>query len=282
MDETSGTAAWRCQHLCMSIDEDVRAQAVVRLISGASEVVGTAFGAIVGAATGDPVLIVSSAVLGSVFGKSVGEVATRSLSARQEHRAGLLVIESFAAVRAKEVLGGSLRVDDFFEGERSDGDEFIEGVLLAAMDAYEERKLPYLANLIANVCFDSAIDRSSANYALRMLDHLSWPELEVLGIFWAAQESSKYELPDHPKDDQLGSWREATVHQIYLDLSDKHKLIHHERVKTASGLPAFNLNLSGIRLTNGGALVAGLADLQDIPRPDLEPILQILARVPRN
>jgi hypothetical protein len=252
---------------------------MARLIAGASEVAGTAFGAIVGVSTGDPVLIVSAAVAGSVFGKSVGEVASRTLSARQEHRAGALVIQTLAAVKAKEVLGETYRDDGFFEGERSDGDEFVEGVLRAAMNAYEERKVRYLANILANVCFNSEIDTASANYALHMAGQLAWTELEVLGIFWAAQEKAKCRLPDHEKNGQIGSWREATVHQTYLDLNDRYKLIHHIRQDAAPGrFPLYNMNLSAVRLSNGGALIAGLADLEDIPWPDIEPLYSILVQ----
>jgi len=38
------------------------------------------------------------------------------------------------------------------------------------------------------------------------------------------------------------------------------------------------MNLSAVRLTNGGALAAGLAELEDIPWPDTEPVYSILVQ----
>jgi hypothetical protein len=43
-------------------------------------------------------------------------------------------------------------------------------------------------------------------------------------------------------------------------------------------VPMFDMNLSALRLTNGGRLIAVLAELHTIPQPDLEPTYWILTR----
>jgi hypothetical protein len=260
----------------MTADDDA-ASLIVRLIASAGDVAGTALGAIVGVSTGDPALIVAGAISGSVFGNAVEEVATRALSNRQKKRAGVLIVEALAVVRAREASGEKRRADGFFDGDHSSGDEFIEGVLRAAMDEFEERKVPYLANLLASVYFDDTIDISSAHHTIRLANELSWIELEMLGIFWAAEISNRFVLPDQPISDEISSWFDATINQTYIDLSDRYRLIHQEKVVTTpDALFTYNLNLSAVNLTNSGRLVAGLMNLNEIPQADLAPIYDAL------
>jgi hypothetical protein len=210
-------------------------------------------------------------------------MATRMLSERQEKRVAIVVVEAFAAVRAKEALGQTMRDDGFFDGERSDGDEFIEGALRAAMDSFEERKLPYLANLLANVCFDAGIDVATANAALRLADQLSWMELQMLGLFWAAESAGKYTLPEVEKWNLVANWFDATVNQTYIDLNDKHRLVvHKEERADHEELARFDLNLNAVVVTNLGRLVAGLMELQEIPQTDIAPIYEALIRQPEG
>lgn len=222
--------------------------------------------------------MVAGAVAGSVLSNVVGEIATRMLSDRQQERVGLVVIEALATLRAKEVMGETIRADDFFDGERSSGDEFIEGVLRAALDEFEERKLSFYATLIASVIVDQEIDIASANRALLLMQQLSWIELQVLAIFWAAELEGRYVLPDHEKSNLLDSWFEATVNDSYIDLVDKYRLITHPAESEGQLLPRFQTNLSSVKLTNSGRLVAGLSELEQMPQTDLAPVFEALAK----
>lgn len=256
---------------------------VQRLIASAGDIAGTALGALAGISTANPAFVFAGAVLGSVMGNSVGEIAARTLSGRQERRAGTLVVAAFGELKAKEVLGETVRTDGFFDGEYSDGDEFIEGALRATMVSFEERKLPYLAKLIANVCTDKGVDISTANHTLLVAERLSWMELEVLGIFWAAEAHQKYKLPDAPKyGEDLSNWYEATVHETYVNLIERDRLLTNPEMELAERqhLAPFNLNLSGVVLTNPGRALAGLMELHTIPQTDLAPVFEALTRQP--
>lgn len=150
------------------------------------------------------------------------------------------------------------------------------------MDSFEERKVPYLAKLLANVCTDEGVDLSTANHALLLAERLSWLELEMLGIFWAAESTKRFVLPDREKSVLLSTWYEATVHATYVSLTDRDKLIEQPRMELAPGqrIAPFNVNLSGVVLTNPGRAVAGLMELHEIPESDLAPVLEALIKQP--
>jgi hypothetical protein len=86
---------------------------------------------------------------------------------------------------AEEILerldnGQQLRDDGFFDRKadgRSAADEIAKGVLRAAQDAYEERKLPYLASLISTMSFFKPLSREYQNYLIRLGADLSYRQL---------------------------------------------------------------------------------------------------------
>lgn len=89
----------------MTNDEHDSTSDVQRLIASAGDVAGTAMGALVSISTANPAFVFAGSVLGSVLGNSVGEIAARTLSNRQERRAGALVVAAFGELKAKEVMG---------------------------------------------------------------------------------------------------------------------------------------------------------------------------------
>jgi hypothetical protein len=73
--------------------------------------------------------------------------------------------------------GETPRTDGFFEPDvtgRSAADESAEAVFLAAQKEYEERKLPYIANLLDFLAFTPGIDRAMANQLVRLASSLSY------------------------------------------------------------------------------------------------------------
>ncbi len=204
---------------------------------------------------------------GSLFGAVGNEIAARVLSPRQEARVGALIFYAGSVISAKKVLGESIREDDFFEGEHSYGYEFAEGVTLAAMQTFEERKLPFLGNLLANVAFIPTIDSATANFALQTAEGLSWLELCLIAI---VDQPEKYPLPKS-EPQKAADWKTHTVRSRLIRMADiGGELLTYGRTKTARvGLPLIDTNLSSIHLTGTGKLVAGLMELSTIPAAEL-------------
>jgi len=266
-----------CQDEGMSDDDG----ALLRIVTNASNAFGSAVGAFLGAAV-DPATAAVAAMAGTWLGSVGADIARRTLSPRQELRAGELLIQATAALAIKEQVEGlTIRDDGFFDGERSNGEEFAEGVLLAAMDTYEERKLPYLGNLLANVAVMPTIDAGTANYALRIGERLSWAELCILTIF---DRPDDYPMPDEPLSGGATDWREYTTKgllRMMVDMRADALLVYRPKKTERLGLQSFDTNLSAVELTNFGRLVAGLMELGKIPEQELTPFYnQLLYKPP--
>jgi len=248
---------------------------VQRLIQSAGAVAGAAVGAATGLLVGDPVL---GAAAGQTLSEVGKEIARRYLSPRQEQRAGTVLVLAAANIMANEALGNKLRNDGFFDGERSDAEEIAEGILLAAMDEHEERKLPYMANMLGNLGFMPQIDVNTANRALSAAEQLSWLEMRILAIV-----SRKEELPLPAIDlpNYAPNWADWTTIRAANDLRSESKgMLAYPRREEPSrtGIRIYDLRMSSLKLSSGGQLLSGLMELDSITRPELEPIYQSLLR----
>lgn len=159
-----------------------------KLVEGGSEIAGAAVGGALGL-IGGPVGVAAGAAGGVLVTrtlKRVGEDITRRLiGPRQAVRMGAAV--AFAADEIRERLhsGDREREDGWFEaadGGRPEADEILEGVLLSAANAYEERKVRYMGFLYASLAFDPTIKRGYANFLVRLAERLTYRQLAALAL----------------------------------------------------------------------------------------------------
>lgn len=64
----------------------------------------------------------------------------------------------------------------------SDAKVVLEGILLKARDEYEEKKLPYYSNLIAQMAFDPSWSYQRLNAMIRMFEQLSYRQLQLMAL----------------------------------------------------------------------------------------------------
>jgi len=100
---------------------------------------------------GGPIGVVAGAAAGTAAARAMrkagAEVHDRLLAPRQQARAGGALKILFEEYSRRREAGDAERTDTFFE---KGGEEITEGVLLQAMNAYEERKAPILGRLLAS------------------------------------------------------------------------------------------------------------------------------------
>lgn len=131
---------------------------------------------------GGPVAVLGGAALGVVFKHAVVAVASR-LHGRAAERAGAAAILIEDRARQSKAR---LRDDGFFDPDgqhRPPAEELLEGVLMKAAEAYEERKVPLLANFYAGVAERSEVSPGDANRLLRIAERLSFRQLVALAVF---------------------------------------------------------------------------------------------------
>lgn len=159
-----------------------------KMIDSIADYGGAAAGAAVGAGIGTliagPVGAVGGALAGTViekvFYKIGADIKERVLSKSESKKIESVIMLAAKKIQTKIKSGKHLRNDDFFDDkidDRSPAEEILEATLFAAQREYEERKLPYLANLYTNINFDSSIKRSMANQLIRIAESLSYRNL---------------------------------------------------------------------------------------------------------
>lgn len=170
-------------------DDRLRAwlSSVTELAGGAA---GSAASAVIGSLLADPV---SAAAAGGLMGtaatiavKSLGqELSSRLLSPREQARVGRVYVLAAAQVIERCRNGEKVRYDGFFvnrDNRRSDAEEVWESALLKSQREPEEKKLPYMAHLLANVAFNTEISAEMAHQMTKMAESLTYRQLCILHL----------------------------------------------------------------------------------------------------
>lgn len=160
------------------------------LIHSGSELTGAATGAAIGLFGGTPATVIGGAAAGAALTrvlKKVGsDIKQRLIGPREEIRAGAAFTYAITGISEGISSGLVLREDEFFtknnNGERIPAEEILEGVLLKARDAYEEKKVKLLGTLYASIAFTPAISPSYANQLINLAGQLTYRQLVALSI----------------------------------------------------------------------------------------------------
>lgn len=188
-------------------DEKVR-----DIVETGSEIAGATTGAAVGLLVGGSPGAVVGAAAGPMAAKVLrglaAEFRDRVLGHREEVRVGAAIAFASAKIKEKLDAGERPRQDDFLTDEernRSTAKEVFEGIVLAAQREAEEKKVRLYGNLLANLAFAQDIDRSQANYLIRLGEQLSYRQLCLLSLF--AQNTLVFDEQNH-FNLQAGSYRD--------------------------------------------------------------------------
>ena len=252
--------------------------AAKRVLEAGAELTGGVSGAVVGLLIGGPAGAVGGAIAGPALVSGLKEVARRYLSHREEARIGGAYLAAASGVQERLEAGQEVRSDGFFtsdNGDRSDGEEIIEGVLLAAQREHQERKVQYLGYLLANVSFESTINAYLANWAIETARELTWAQLVLLS---AVGRKDGPRLPDIEIGVGASSWNSWGIHRQLANLGyAQREMIHGKSRKTERlGLTKINLSLTEQELSTAGDLIFGLMWLDRIPVEDVRGVLASL------
>jgi hypothetical protein len=163
-------------------------QLAKEFISGGAEISGAAAGAAIGL-LGGPVGVVAGAAAGVIIGRTLAkvgaEIQRRVLGPREHLRMGAVAGFAGSVIKAQLDAGRRPRDDGFFDADatgRSKADELLEGVLTKARDAYEEKKLPYLGTLYAQLAFHPKVSARYGNFLIKLAGELTYSQYVALAI----------------------------------------------------------------------------------------------------
>jgi hypothetical protein len=174
----------------MSADDEDHGAALALIESG-SDLAGAAAGGAAGFLVGGPG--------GAAAGGAGGVLLTRTLrrmgrevihwrmGALEEVRVGAATDFAFDSIRAR-IMAGEVPRDDAPWREdagrgRSAAEEVFEGVLRAAAESWEQRKVRYIGLLFASLAFRPDVDPAYANILLRLGQRLGYRALLLVAFF---------------------------------------------------------------------------------------------------
>jgi hypothetical protein len=226
-------------------DDDREAHA---LVEGGAELVGAlAVGGL--GLIGGPVGALGGAALGVTVTRVVKALGAH-FSARERVRVGAAVAMIAADSEQRREHGQGARDDGFFDergGLRPDAEELLEGVLRQAAGAYEERKVPLLAHLYAEVAHDETIPAADAQYLVRLSGELTWRQFVALSVLQHHDEHFRDLARAHGLRQEGRSDPDPAVLLELDDLSDRRLVGVNEGGGHVAPVGA------GQRLSTGGA-----------------------------
>lgn len=195
---------------------DSRARA---FIETGGRVVGGAAGAAVGL-IGGPFAAVAGGAAGAAIGDMLAaagvEFYQRVLGPRQGQRAaGALAVATVEIHRRLEA--GEVPRSDFVDdgSEDSNAAEILEGTLLTAANAFEQRKVEFIGRFYANLAFREDISASYASLLLRFIDRLTFGQFRAMAVL--GNEEHRQELLQLGAERKEGAFRSDVAVVAELD-----------------------------------------------------------------
>lgn len=160
----------------------------VLLIEGGAELAGAAVGGATGFVVGGP----GGAALGGAGGVAVtraikrlgDEITRRRLGPQEQVRIGAAAAYAYASINVRLMAGNKLRDDEPWREDagrgRSAAEEVLEGVLRAAADSWEQRKVKHVGLLFASLAFRPDIGPAYANVLVRIATSIGYGQLQLL------------------------------------------------------------------------------------------------------
>jgi len=242
-------------------------------------------GGIAGAALGFFTIGPGGAVLGGAaapllthtFRKVASEIKHRYLSPREEVRIGATIAFAVKKIQDNIAKGQHIRQDGFFETQpdkRAAAHEISEAILLAAQREFEEKKLRFYGNLLANIAFHPEIDRATANLLITLGQRISYRQMILLSLF-ANKERFGLREEDYRNEVITDPVEFGLLQEIY-DLFSQHMLNASggKSPTLIGGLLAVQpakMNVQGTGFT-----LYDLMELYEVDAQDLDNVAQLL------
>ena len=250
----------------MSKENQESSHSAVELIKAGSEIAGSVGGALIGGAIFGPAGLViggaSGPIITRLFIAAGNEIKKRVLGDREVSRIGFVYGVGLLKIKSRLEKGEKLRSDGFFESDefnRSAGEEILEGVLRSAQAEYQEKKLTYYGNLLANIAFDSSISKEKANLFLKIVQNLSYQQLCILQLIFLKFRmvlNWGYDFM-HIEELEKFNWLEPAIEEL-----GNYKLLYIDRIQQGY--------ITTIRIVRLGMELSKLMEINKIEKSEID------------
>lgn len=232
-----------------------------------TEFIGGGVGGVVGFALGGP----AGAIIGGTATPLITEFSKRLLTSRQKAKVGAALI--YAQKTIQHNLDRGLTPNtEFFKDKNNDGrpdaNEIWEGILINAEKEYEERKIPYYGNLMANLAFEKNFSKERAGFLLKLSRNLSYRQLCLIAIFTGTQIKPKLRKVDYRGDAASISQHLASILHEILEMYN----LGIVNLPNDSILGLTDVNPSSMTVQGAGVELERLMELNKISAEDLQQV----------
>lgn len=255
------------------------------LLDASAAAVGAVVGSGVGVVVAGPVGAVGGATLGALVQTAVQwigkEIKERQLSKREEKKIGTVYELAKRKIEENIKNGKPIRNDPFFmpeAEERSSADEITEETMFAAQRESEEKKLPFLANMYANLFFDEAIDKPMAFQLLRMAEKLTFRQLQIVSLIGGIQiaaEDMHFQPLRKEAYKSINGYKNISIATEVYSLYREGVIQSKSAILDPVGITPAELTVGGC-----GAMLYNLMELSKVPFDSYTPdIVQFLSDI---
>ncbi|WP_435008052.1 hypothetical protein P12x_005321 [Tundrisphaera lichenicola] len=231
-----------------------------------SAVVGAGFGLIFPTTAGVLAAGALAPLAEASIKKVLGDVADRQLSDRERSKVGTAAAHALNRIYERWVAGDRPRQDGFFESlndQRSPAETVLEGVLMESRLQWEEKKIPWIANIYVNAAFTD-VPPEVVNRAIVLADRLTWRQFCLTAL--------------------AGRHEELGIHARWMthppaEMSKAQTVLLGEVNDLFGGQFGF-LKTNPVGLTVMGQATFDLMSFKDFPQADLEAVASLFPLPP--
>lgn len=255
-----------------------RKERIRDLIGAGSEITGGAIGGAIGFLAAGPVGAAALGAGGVAVSKALmhvgNELSERLLGPRERMRIGATL--AFAAKEINERIknGEKIRSDGFFDkigSNRSGAEELAESVLLRSQREAEEKKVPLLAHLLANISFSPEISVALGEQMIKATESLTYRQLCILRL-GAIKDRSSLRQTDYHEQKTFTRDLYQVLHEC-LDLYNRGFI----RIGSSAVLGMTDINPSQLEIQGLGVDLHNWMQLWQIPDSDIAPVVTVLS-----
>lgn len=256
--------------------KDSRRQINNTAIEVGSSASGAVIGAMAGSVIGGPIGAAVGSYWGTVITPVIEYLAKRMFSPKELQRMEL--VQRLGRKIYDENIRKNCKVRDDLSREQLT--QLAEGILLTSREAYEEKKIPFLANLVATVPFTSTPIENMMQ-TLHEAERLSYRQLCLLAIINRNEYGEGIDLSSLPFIKEEKKHHNEFAEGIYQDLNLMvvdgiiAMIASHEAGPMMSSGVNFVIP-SKLELLYPGVLLVNGLGLSGISNKELQPLIDLL------
>ena len=251
--------------------EDTKESLIQDLITNVS-------GPVIASAIGDPTGI-AAAIIPRIISEVMHRVINPLTSRNESKRLYQWGKQAAEGIACRSNSGEEFRKDGFFDETPtnwSNFEEAVESTLKKVMDATDERKIKFMANLTENLHFDQDLDIDTYRQILRDLDELTYRQLCIIRVI--SLEDREVDIDPIDEIEQVPQNEQTRFYSIGRDYEN----LMDNRYITGASIPRYSgTGDPFVRNPCSGSLPGNtkrlnqFANLDEIPPEDIEKAFSI-------